>query len=159
MKSKKPARLRLDEFLPYRLSIASNAVSKAIARAYDERFGLSIPEWRIIAVLSEIESGTQQDLVCRTLMDKVAVSRAAQSLVTRGLVERRPDSGDGRAYRLTLSQSGAALYARIAPAALDYERRLLARFRKDEINALSDMLALLANAASILAEEDAPPPR
>ena len=151
--AKKPARLRLDEFLPYRLSIASNAVSKAIAHAYDKRFGLSLPEWRIIAVLNEIDSGTQQDLVGRTLMDKVAVSRAAQSLVKRGLVERRPHSGDGRAHRLTLSKTGAALYGRIAPAALDYERRLLASFRKDQVAALNDMLALLANAASILAEK------
>jgi DNA-binding MarR family transcriptional regulator len=153
--AKKSARLRLGEFLPYRLSIASNAVSKTIAHAYDKRFGLSIPEWRIIAVLSEIESGTQQDLVGRTLMDKVAVSRAAQSLAKRGLVERGPHSDDGRAHRLTLSDAGAALYARIAPAALDYERRLLAHFRKDEIATLNDMLALLANAASILNEEDA----
>jgi DNA-binding MarR family transcriptional regulator len=152
--AKKPARLRLGEFLPYRLSITSNAVSKTIAHAYDKRFGLSIPEWRIIAVLSEIESGTQQDLVCRTLMDKVAVSRAAQALVKRGLVERRPDSGDGRAHRLSLGAAGAALYSRIAPAALDYERRLLASFRKDQIAALNDMLALLAKAASVLTEED-----
>jgi DNA-binding MarR family transcriptional regulator len=150
----KTARLRLDEFLPYRLSITSNAVSKAIAHAYDKRFGLAIPEWRILAVLNEIDSGTQQDLVARTLMDKVAVSRAAQSLVKRGLVKRRPDSDDGRAHRLTLSAAGAALYSRIAPVALEYERRLLEHFRKDQIAGLNDMLALLANAAGILAEKD-----
>jgi DNA-binding MarR family transcriptional regulator len=150
---KKPARLRLDEFLPYRLSITSNAVSKTIAQAYDKRFGLSIPEWRIVAVLSEINSGTQQDLVARTLMDKVAVSRAAQSLVKRGLIKRRPDSDDGRARRLTLSAAGAALYCRIAPVALDYEQRLLERFRNDQIANLNEMLTLLAKAASVLAEE------
>jgi DNA-binding MarR family transcriptional regulator len=147
--------LRLDQFTPYRLSIASNAVSKAIAEAYAERFDLSVPEWRVIAVLHELKSATQQEIVRKTLMDKVAVSRAAQGLEDRGLVKRRQDVADGRARRLTLSEAGHALYRRIAPAALEYERRLLASFSKHEIAALHDMLARLTRAASALSEDEA----
>ena len=44
--------LILDEYMPYRLSIASNAVSKLIARAYEDRFGLTIPQWRLTVTLS-----------------------------------------------------------------------------------------------------------
>ena len=79
--------LILDEYLPYRLSIASNAVSKLIARAYEDRFGLTIPQWRLMAVLAE-KPLTQQAIVARTAMDKVTVSRAAQGLVNRHLVGR-----------------------------------------------------------------------
>ncbi|MBL8552563.1 MAG: MarR family transcriptional regulator [Hyphomonadaceae bacterium] len=146
--------LRLQAFMPYRLSIAANAVSKAIAAAYAERFDLSIPEWRLIAVLYEIGEGTQQDLVRATLMDKVAVSRAAHSLEARRLVERRADAEDGRARRLRLSVQGEALYARIAPTALEYEQRLLDRFGKAEVAALQNMLLRLADAANAMNEEE-----
>ncbi|HEY9219901.1 MAG TPA: MarR family winged helix-turn-helix transcriptional regulator, partial [Phenylobacterium sp.] len=72
--------LRLDDYLPYRLSLASNAVSRLIARAYEDRFGLKIPEWRVLCVLAEGGAVAPGELVARTGMDKVTVSRAAQAL-------------------------------------------------------------------------------
>lgn len=53
---KKAQKLTLAEFLPYQLSITSNAVSDLIARAYRGRFALKIPEWRVMAVLGEVAS-------------------------------------------------------------------------------------------------------
>src|SRR5690606_9104336 len=67
-------RLQLDRFLPYQLSIASNAVSNRIAEIYRDRFDLKIPEWRIMAVLGDTGPATQRELTERTLMDKVAVN-------------------------------------------------------------------------------------
>ena len=58
-----PSRLALEEYLPYRLSVASNAVSRLIARAYEDRFGLTIPEWRLLAVLAEAGSAAQRGLI------------------------------------------------------------------------------------------------
>jgi len=138
---------KLDAFLPYRLSIASLAVSSLIASAYAKRFGLSIPEWRLVAVLHEDKSATQKELVRRTLMDKVAVSRAAQSLEDRGLIQRKDDAKDGRALRASLTTAGHALFSAIEPAALAYERRLLQSFAKTEIKQLHDMLRRLEEAA------------
>jgi DNA-binding MarR family transcriptional regulator len=146
--------LRLDEFLPYRLSISANAVSRVIASAYDVRFGLTIPEWRLIAVLREAQSATQQDLVRRTLMDKVAVSRAAAGLVERGLVKRTTDTKDARARRLSLTQDGMALHAEIAPLALGFEQNLLAHFNASEIAVLKDLLSRLEKAAIDLEAPD-----
>lgn len=83
--------LRLQDYLPYRLSVAANAVSRLIARAYEARFGLKIAQWRLIAVLADEGPLTQQSLCGRTLMDKVRVMRAAQGLVRRGLVRRLPN--------------------------------------------------------------------
>lgn len=145
--SKTKPDLVLDDFLPYRLSIAANAVSRLVAAAYERKFDLSIPEWRLIAVLHQDKSATQQALVRRTMMDKVAVSRAAQSLAKRGLLRRDEHKQDGRAIHTTLTRAGRTLYAAIAPAALRYERRLLASFSKAEVKALNGLLQRLIEAA------------
>ena len=144
--------LRLHSFLPYQLSIAANAVSRIVAAAYQQRFDLSVPEWRLVAVLHEHGDCTQQDLVGLTLMDKVAVSRAAIALSKRRLVSRAPDAHDGRARRLRLSKSGQDLHQRIAPAALDYEAQLVASFSASEIAALREMLGRIEKAARELAD-------
>ena len=85
-------KLRLADYLPYRLSVAANAVSQLIARAYEDRFGLKIPEWRLIAVLADEGPLTPQALCARTVMDKVTVTRAAQGLATRHLIKREPNA-------------------------------------------------------------------
>lgn len=122
--------LKLDEYLPYRLSVAANAVSDLIARAYKTRFGLTIPQWRLIAVLGEGGAMAPQALVERTVMDKVTVSRAAAALVSRGLISRAPDALDGRSHRLELNEEGRRLYAEVAPVALAYEAELLSRLEE-----------------------------
>src|ERR1700683_2186851 len=73
MPTKAVERLQLQEYLPYRLSVAANAVSRLIARAYEDQFGLTIPQWRVMAVLGDEGARTQQSLCGRTLMDKVTV--------------------------------------------------------------------------------------
>lgn len=144
------SRLRLDSFLPYQLSVASNAVSGAIAKAYVAHFGLRIPEWRLIAVLAEEEGLAQQALVARTEMDKMTVSRAAQALAARGLVSRVRHGNDGRSHALALSEAGRALYAQIAPKALEMEAALLADLSASEIAALRSTLAKLKAASHAL---------
>ncbi len=145
-----PSVLKLDEFLPYRLSIASNAVSDAVATAYRTLFGLRIPEWRLVAVLAEGGAMSQQALCGRTRMDKVTVSRAAIALVDRGLVGRAANPGDQRSHLLTLSGEGKALYAEVAPKAIELERRIFAAFSDVERRQLGEMLARLEQAAKSL---------
>ena len=142
--------LRLDAFLPYQLSLASNAVSSAIARTYETLFGLRVPEWRLIAVLAEEDGVTQQALVARTEMDKMTISRAAQALVARGLVTRVPHGTDRRAHALALSEEGRALYAQIAPKALELEERLLSELGEREVAQLKRTLAKLKAASHAL---------
>lgn len=133
-------RLRLDRFLPYLLSVTSNRVSERIARTYDALFGLTIPEWRLIAVIAEAPGITQADIGERTRMDKVTVSRAAIALASRGLLERAPNAADRRSRHLSLSGTGRALYEQVAPKALELEARLFARFDAGELRQLTDML-------------------
>jgi DNA-binding MarR family transcriptional regulator len=143
--------LRLEEYLPYRLSVAANAVSRLIARAYESRFGLKIPEWRLIAVLADEGPLTQQLLCGRTVMDKVTVMRAAHGLVRRGLVRRLPNRSDGRSHRLELTRSGRRIYRDIVPLALEHEARLLRGLDRREIARLDGLLRQLEQTAEGLA--------
>jgi DNA-binding MarR family transcriptional regulator len=142
--------LRLDEFLPYQLSVVSNAVSGVIARTYESLFGLRIPEWRLIAVLAEEDGVTQQALVTRTEMDKMTVSRAAQALVSRGLVSRGAHGKDRRSNALALTAEGRALYSQISPKALELEQRLLETIGEREVKQLKATLAKLKAASDSL---------
>src|SRR5471032_1963144 len=120
--------LTLDEFFPYRLAVASSAVSTLISTAYGSLYGLKIPEWRLIVVLREDGPSTQQALVKRAGMDKVTISRAAQALAKRRLITRAPHEHDGRSHHLILTAEGERLFADVAPSALDYEKVVLADF-------------------------------
>lgn len=153
------ARLELDAFIPYRLSVTSNLVSDAIARTYEALFGLSIPEWRLVAVVAEAQRDagaiTQGAVGARTRMDKVTVSRAAIALVGRGLMARRGNPDDRRSHLLELTAAGRDLYLAVAPKALELERRLFAPFDAAEVAAFTDMLRRVEAAALALEDGDA----
>jgi DNA-binding MarR family transcriptional regulator len=134
--------LRLSDFLPYRLSIASNAVSERVAGVYQARFGLKVPEWRVLAVVAERGRATQAALVAATQMDKMTVSRAVTALVARGVLARTA-AGDRRTLELSLTATGEALHGEIAPLALAIEAELLADFTSAERRQLMALLARL----------------
>jgi DNA-binding MarR family transcriptional regulator len=150
-------RLELDDYLPYRLSVSSNAVSALISRAYRDRFGLSVPQWRLMAVLAEDGGLTQSQLVSRTMMDKVTISRAAQGLALRDLVTRTDRAADGRSHVLSLSYAGERLYGEIAPLARAYEAALISGLAPEEVKLLKRLLSRLQGAAASLAGEVEPP--
>jgi DNA-binding MarR family transcriptional regulator len=130
----------LAKFLPYQLSITSNAVSGRIAQEYRQRFGLSVPEWRVMAVLGDSGALTQRDLTQRTLMDKVAVNRACKVLEERGLAMRTPNAQDGRSHHLDLTDSGREMHGQIMPLAREMEQRVFAGFSSEELERFSSLL-------------------
>ena len=138
-----PAHLELEHFLPYRLSVLSNRISQEIARLYAERFALNVTEWRLLAVLGRYPDLTATELVERTAMDKVAVSRAVASLVADGRLTRKVDGDDRRRTRLRLSAKGYRIYDEVAPLALGYQQRLLASLSGAERELLESLLARL----------------
>ncbi len=143
---------QLSGFLPYQLSIASNAVSGLIAERYRTRFGLKIMEWRVMAVLGDAEAGrlTQRDLTEVTLMDKVAVNRACKVLEERGLIQRVQNEKDGRSHLLRLTGEGEAIHREVMPLAKATERELFEGFDAQEEAMLRSMLERMRlRAASI----------
>jgi DNA-binding MarR family transcriptional regulator len=143
-------RLDLDRFVPYRLSVLTNRVSSAIARHYSERFGLSIPEWRVMAVLGQSPGLSAREVATRTAMDKVQVSRAVASLMRARRVARSGDAKDGRVTRLSLTRQGKAIYDEIVPLALHLEELFLSSLSSDERRTFDQLMAKLAHQARLL---------
>jgi DNA-binding MarR family transcriptional regulator len=139
--------LDLDRFVPYRLSVLTNRISNAIARTYSERFGLSVAEWRVMAVLGQASGLSAGEVARRTEMDKVQVSRAVATLVRRRHVQKQSDSCDRRVIRLALSRRGRAIYDEIVPHALELEEQFLSALVPHERAALDRLLAKLSREA------------
>ncbi|MEM6493468.1 MAG: MarR family winged helix-turn-helix transcriptional regulator [Pseudomonadota bacterium] len=152
---------QLAQFLPYQLSVASNAVSALIAERYRKRFGLKIPEWRVMAVLGDAngngvgEGLTQRALTEATLIDKVAINRACKALEDRGLIGRAPNEADGRSHIMVLTKEGQAIHREVLPLALATERELLDGFSKAEERRLRVMLERLRGQVDDLAKAEA----
>lgn len=146
---------RLADFMPYRLSVTTNMLSDLIAGRYRARFGLKIPEWRVMAVLGDAGPQTQRALVGATRMDKVAVNRACKVLEDRGLVARSPNASDGRSHHLELTATGRAMFDQIMPMALDMEARLFGCLTARETEMLKATLGKLdERAAAMLGEPE-----
>jgi len=140
--------LSLRAFLPYRLSVLSNTVSKRIADLYQSEFGLSMAGWRVMAIIGEAQGLTATEIVTRTAMDKVAVSRAVSGLIEQGHVKREAAQNDGRRSLLFLTVQGKRIYSEIVPIAQAQERAITKALSEDEIAALNGLLEKLAQAAS-----------
>jgi DNA-binding MarR family transcriptional regulator len=140
--------LELDRFLPYRLSVLSNVVSTAISGAYQQRFGLTIPEWRVIAVLAMNPGLSAAEVAQRTAMDKVAVSRAVASLLKGKRIARQTTRADRRRSALRLAPAGQRVYAQVVPFALAYERQLIAPLTARERATLDRAIRILLGRAA-----------
>lgn len=129
----------LEEFLPYRLSIAANTVSKRIAKTYAP-YKLSRTQWRVMAVLASSQKMTAQSVADKTGMDKTTVSRAVAKMLDRDLVKRGASELDGRSAPLSLSTEGRAMFAKIAPEALRQEQALKDMFSDTDLKTLTAYL-------------------
>ena len=147
----------LEEFLPYRLSLLSNTVSQGISAAYRKVHGLSVMEWRVVAILGRFPGLTASEVMQRGAMDKVAVSRAVKKLQEKGLVERAPHAEDRRRLPLKLSPgSGMSLFREVVPKARHYENQLLSALGADELLRFKRMIRKLQNAAEKINQQGKP---
>lgn len=138
--------LALERFLPYRLSVLANTVSRALARQYQERFGLNIPQWRVMAVLGRFPDLSANEVAEKTAMDKVMVSRAVAGLLQDGRLERRLSPTDRRRSSLRLSRDGHRVYAQIVPLAQAYERALVEALGPEDMSAMDRAIDRLLSA-------------
>jgi DNA-binding MarR family transcriptional regulator len=148
-----PAHFDLEHFLPYQLSVVSNTVSQGIAHIYQQDHDLTVIEWRIIAVLGRYPGLTASQVVDRTVMDKVAVSRAVKRLLERGLLKRNTHGLDRRRRHLELTEGlGRVTFESIVPRARNYETALLGGFSNEEVQNLVELLGRLHQSAITLDE-------
>ena len=129
--------LQLGNFVPFRLNRLAAEVSEHLAEIYRERFGLDIPEWRVIATIGPERGCTAQYIAGSTRMHKTRVSRAIAHLEERGLMTRVTRSDDRREMELRLTKAGQRLYAELVPLALERERTLLACMTREQLRAFT----------------------
>ncbi|MFM2042317.1 MAG: hypothetical protein RLY86_893 [Pseudomonadota bacterium] len=145
--------LQLESFLPYRLNVLAKRISKELARRYQDQFAITIPEWRVIAILGRDQPLSSNDIVERSQMDKAKVSRAVAGLVDRGLLVRAVHPQDQRLLRLSFTDQGRALYDRVAPVALAWEEQLLDCLAAEERATLVHLLNRLDGRLDRMAAE------
>jgi len=153
-KSKPSSVLTLEHYLPYRLSILSNRVSSIIAQEYNDKFGLSITEWRIMAVLGEYPGVSADEVSSKTQIEKSIISRAVQKLLSRHLIEREVDATDRRRQNLQLTKTGQDVYGQIVPVSYGYENSLLECLSNSEIKQLDTLINKLTLQADELINRD-----
>ena len=135
--------LELAGFVPYRLNRLAVGVSNHLADIYRERFGLDIPEWRVMATVGSRHGCTAQHIAASTRMHKTRVSRAVADLEERGLIERASSVADRREREVRLTKTGRRMYAELVPLVLERERQLLACLTKEQLRGfLAGMEAL-----------------
>jgi DNA-binding MarR family transcriptional regulator len=145
----------LDHFLPFRLSVIGNRVTRAVARVYAKRFRLSAPEWRTMSVLGRYGAMPAHGVIERTAMDKVRVSRAVARLLAAGRITRRADAADRRRVILDLTAAGRAVYNEIVPLALAVEADLVTDLTAEERRVLDNVMRKLeARTAGVSVEEE-----
>jgi DNA-binding MarR family transcriptional regulator len=118
------APLRLEQFLPYQLNVVASLVSQALSRVYARRYGIGVPEWRVLVTLGQYGVMTAKAIGAHTHMHKTKVSRAVALMEKRSLLTRRANRDDMREAFLSLTAAGRSMYEEIAPHALDFTRRL-----------------------------------
>lgn len=140
--------LHLEGFLPYRLNTLATEVSQALALAYGKRFGISIPEWRVLATLGQFTMMTARDIGTHSRMHKTTVSRAVAALEKRRLVVRRANRADMREAFLTLTEQGTAIYLDIVPMAKSFSESLCRGLSGAEREMLDRLLSRLSEQIS-----------
>ena len=145
--------MNLHAFLPYRLAVAAETVSRALAVVYNARFDLTRDEWRVLAWLAEDRGVTATELGARSALDKMQVSRALARMERDGLVERTPDPDDRRNLLVRLKAPGRALYKKVVPMAQAREAFLLDALDADERKIFDRALTKLQARARQLLEQ------
>ncbi|SNS59431.1 MarR family winged helix-turn-helix transcriptional regulator [Tropicimonas sediminicola] len=140
--------MQLDSFFPYRLAVASETFSRKLTEVYQQGFGLSREEWRLLFLLSNAESLTSRELTSRGTLDKVQVTRAAQRLEDKGLISRAILDEDRRIRVYQCTPEGRALFASLLPQVEARAQAMLSAMSDEDRMALERGVSALLRAAT-----------
>ncbi len=148
--------LRLDLFLPYRLSALAGRTSRLLSSVYEARFGISIPEWRVVANVAAHDALSLREVSRLTHLDKATASRAVARLEDHGFLAKRTNPADRRLVELSLTRKGRRLFKQIVPLALAFEAELVGDLSVDDVAQLHGLIARLdSRLDELTAEADA----
>lgn len=148
-----PREVMLNLFVPYRMVNLASTISNACSKIYKDDFDITIPEWRILARLAEHERLNAKNIGSVTFMDKSKVSRAVKLLEDKGFLLKEKDDKDNRASYLSLTEEGRAIYQKIAPRALEWEKQLISVLDSSEYRDLMRIIEKLDSQVAIMSKE------
>jgi DNA-binding MarR family transcriptional regulator len=151
--------LKLEDFLPYRLNVVASLTSQALSRIYSERYGIGVPEWRVLVTLGQYGLMTGKAIGAHGHMHKTKVSRAVAALEKRKLLARKTNREDLRESLLSLTPAGTAIYQELAPIALEFARRLSEVIEPADRAAFDRAVSRLTERSAKLAAEIGNEPR
>jgi DNA-binding MarR family transcriptional regulator len=146
------AEFSLASFLPFKLGVVSDSIIRMFSESYQQTFNLTIAEWRALAIVAEHGTLSPTVIGQRTAMDKVKVSRATQSLVTKGLLRQSQDPSDGRGRLLRMTRKGTATHAGMVPLALRLEENCFSDLSRADLAALNRFIAKVTTRLETIAE-------
>lgn len=142
-------RIDLQNFLPFRLNRVATVLSRRLSALYSEKYGLDIPQWRVMATLGFRQTCTAQTIVCSTYTHKSTISRAVSKLITADLVESYTSATDKREQLLRFTAAGQALYEELAPQLKKIESDIIAELGGENFAALQEALGALESSLDI----------
>lgn len=143
--------LELEAFLPYQLAVLADTMSQSLSRLYSDRYGIGVPEWRVLANLGQRGTMTATEIGAHAQMHKTKVSRAVSGLVTRGYVKRERNGADQREALLQLTHDGQRIYGELVPSARAFNKALESMLTDSEKALLRSMLDRLTSRSRDLA--------
>lgn len=135
--------MQLARFYPYRLAVLSQEFSLAFTPIYEEQFGISRKEWRVLAALGENPQMSAREICQFSTLEKMQASRAIAQLGEKGLLKQIAEKQDRREKRVKLTPRGVEVYQQIVPLALLHEQQLLSALSEQELNALDAIVGKL----------------
>ncbi|MEE2945432.1 MAG: MarR family transcriptional regulator [Pseudomonadota bacterium] len=133
----------LEGYLPYQVSVIAGQLSSNLASLYQEKFGITVAEWRILVNLAYSDSKTVRDIQQRVHLDKAKVSRAVVGLEDRGYLTKKIDPDDRRLLHLELTEEGETLVAELVPLAQEFQSKVAEKFQDDFATLQSQMTQLM----------------
>lgn len=153
---KRNGRLDLFKFMPFRLNRLAAEVSSALSVEYAERYGLDIPEWRVLATLGFRHDACSAQFIAQcTRTHKSTISRAVTSLMKRQIVERVENADDRREFRLRLTRKGAQLYEELIPRLLRKEQEILSCLSAQERRDFARLLGKIEDSLELMQDSEA----
>lgn len=154
--AKNDATLDLFKFVPFRLNRLAAEVSAALASEYQERYGLDIPEWRVLATLGFRDDACSAQYIAHcTRTHKSTISRAVTALMQRQLVERGENEDDRREFALRMTRKGKALYQQLIPRLLRREQEILSCLAAPERKDFARLLGKIENSLGLVQTREA----
>src|SRR5262245_31132101 len=154
-----PRRPDITSTLSYRVLLLSNTLARWAAREYPRRFGVSLPEWRVLSIVAARSPVAVNAIADAVSVDKAWVSRTLRRLARGGYIRPRQDPRDERRVLIEITLKGRAKAEEMLRASQNRQRRLVAGLRSADLGRFLKMLASLQARAEAMLVADLPAPR